>query len=56
MKLSAAGVLSGTPSSGLATGTYTVCVKATETVTTVVGGKTTTSKTTAYGLIPLSIS
>ena len=56
LKLSKTGVLSGTPSATVAAGSYTVSVKATETVTTVTGGKAKKVKTTTTGLISLSIS
>ena len=55
LKLSSAGVLSGTPSSKLAAGPSSVTVQVTETVTTVSGKKVKT-KTTVQATIPLTIN
>ena len=55
MRLSSTGVLSGTPSSRLAPGTYFVAVKVTETITTKVGTVKTKSKLSATANIPITI-
>ncbi len=56
LKLSSAGVLSGTPSSKLSAGQSSVTVQATETVTTLNGTKKVKTKTTAQAAIPLTIT
>jgi chitinase len=55
LKLSATGVLSGTPSKALAAGPSSVVVKVTETVTTLSGTKKVKTKTTVQATIPLTI-
>ena len=55
LRLSSSGVISGTPSTQLASGSYTVVASVTETVTTVSGGKTSKTKTTAQTTIPIVI-
>jgi len=55
LQLSSSGVLSGTPSTELASGSYTVVASVTETVTTVSGGKKSKTKTTAQTTIPIVI-
>jgi hypothetical protein len=55
LKMSSAGVLSGTPSTNLIPGMLTVVAYATETVTTVSGKKVKTKKTTTQGTIPITI-
>lgn len=57
MKLSSAGVLSGTPSRHLESGQSHVVVKVTETVTTLNGsGRTVKTRTTVQSTIPLTIT
>ena len=56
LKLSKAGLLSGTPSPALAAGTSSVTVKVTETVTTLKGKKKVKKKTTVQATIPLTIN
>ena len=56
LKLSAAGVLSGTPYKRLAAGPSAVTVSVTETVTTVNGRKRVKTPTTVQATIPLTIS
>jgi hypothetical protein len=56
LKISSAGVLSGTPSTKLASGPSSVSIKVTETVTTFNGTKKVKSKTTADATIALSIA
>jgi hypothetical protein len=56
LKLSSAGVLSGTPNKKLASGAYSVVVQVTETVTTLNGKKRVKTKTTAEATIPLTIT
>jgi hypothetical protein len=56
LKLSSAGVLSGTPSSKLGGGTGPVAVQVTETVTTLNGTKKVKTKTTVQTTIPLTIT
>jgi hypothetical protein len=56
MKLSSAGVLSGTPNKNLAAGPSSVTVKVTETVTTLNGRRKVKTKTTAEATIPLTIT
>jgi hypothetical protein len=55
LKMSSAGVLSGTPSTNLIPGVLLVVAYATETVTTVSGRKVKTKKTTTQGTIPITI-
>jgi len=56
LKLSSAGVLSGTPSAKLSAGPSSVTVQATETVTTLNGKKKVKTKATAQATIPLTIT
>ncbi|MGA8724435.1 MAG: hypothetical protein WB565_05295 [Acidimicrobiales bacterium] len=56
MKLSKAGVLSGTPNVKLAAGPSSVTVQVTETVTTLNGTKKVKTKTTVQATIPLTIT
>jgi hypothetical protein len=56
LKLSSAGVLSGTPSKKLSAGPTSITVTATETVITVSGKKKTTTKTPIQATIPLTIT
>ena len=56
LKLSSAGVLSGTPNKHLAAGPSSVTVQATETVTTLNGRKKVKTKTTVQATIPLTIT
>ncbi len=56
MKLSSAGVLSGTPNKHLAADTTSITVKVTETVTTLHGTKKVITETTVQGTIPLIIT
>jgi len=56
LKLSSAGVLSGTPSTKLAAGASSIAVKVTETVTTLNGKKRIKTKTTVAAIIPLTIT
>jgi alpha-tubulin suppressor-like RCC1 family protein len=56
LKLSSAGVLSGTPNKKLAAGPSSVTVQVTETVTTLNGKKKVKTKTTVQATIPLTIS
>jgi hypothetical protein len=55
-KLSKAGVLSGTPSARLVSGTSSIKVSVTETVTTLDGKHKVKTKTTVQATIPLTIS
>jgi hypothetical protein len=55
MKLSSAGVLTGTPNKNLAAGPSSVTVKVTETVTTLNGKKKVKTNTTVQATIPLTI-
>jgi hypothetical protein len=56
LKLSSAGVLSGTPSTKLAAGPSSITVQVTETVTTLNGTKKVKTKTTVQATIPLTIT
>jgi hypothetical protein len=56
LKLSSAGVLSGTPSAKLAAGLSSVTVQVTETVTTLNGKMKVKTKTTVQATIPLTIT
>ncbi len=56
LKLSSAGVLSGTPNKKLAAGSSSVTVQVTETVTTLNGKKKVKTKTTVQANIPLTIN
>ena len=56
LKLSSAGVLSGTPSTKLVAGPSSVTVQVTETVTTLNGKKNVKTKTTVGATIPLTIN
>ncbi len=56
LTLSSAGVLSGTPSTNLMPGTYSVVVQATETVTTLSGRTKVKTPTTVQAAIPLTIT
>ena len=56
MRLSSAGVLSGTPNAKLAAGSYSVVAQATETVTTVTGRTKVKTNTTVDATVPLIVS
>jgi hypothetical protein len=56
MKLSKAGVLSGTPNAKLAPGPSSVTISVTETVTTFNGTKKVKTKTMVQATIPLTIT
>jgi YVTN family beta-propeller protein len=56
LRLSSAGVLSGTPNKKLIPGTYSVVAQVTETVTTLNGKKKVKTKTTVQATIPLTIT
>lgn len=56
LKLSSAGVLSGTPNAKLAAGPSSVTVQVTETVTTLNGKQKVKTKTTVQGTITLTIT
>jgi len=56
LKMSSAGVLSGTPSTNLIPGVLPVVAYATETVTTVSGKKVKTKNTTTQATIPMTIT
>jgi FecR protein len=56
LKLSSAGLLSGTPNKKLAAGSSSVTVQVTETVTTLNGKKKVKTKTTSQATIPLTIT
>ncbi len=56
LKLSSAGVLSGTPNAKLAAGPSTVTVQVTETATALNGNKKVKTKTTVQATIPLTIT
>ena len=56
LKLSSAGVLSGTPSTKLLAYVYPVGVKVTETVFTLSGGKKVKTQATVQAIIPLVIN
>ena len=56
MRLSAAGVLSGTPNRHLTPGSYTVYVQVTEKVTTVVDGRRVRASTVVTAGIPVAVS
>ncbi len=56
LKLSSAGVLSGTPSKKLLAGSYSVVVQATETVTNLNGKTKVKTNTTVQATLPLTIT
>ena len=56
LTLSSAGVLSGTPNTKLLTGSYSVVVQATQTVTTLNGRRAVKTRSTVQATIPLTIT